>query len=107
MEMQEQEKKFKIQRHKEALMDKDIEGCTFQPQVNPDRRANQRSGEGIRTFGEFQQDQNEFLQRKHAKEMRLKYIKEKEIENELKDPKINRKSRKIAQDIRYAFSPQP
>lgn len=39
--------------------------------------------------------------------MRLKYIKEKEIENELKDPKINRKSRKIAQDIRYAFSPQP
>ena len=56
MEMQEQEKKLKIQGHKEALMDKDIEGCTFQPQVNADKRANQRSREGIRTMGEFQQD---------------------------------------------------
>lgn len=37
--------------------------------------------------------------------MRLKYLKDKEIEGELKNPKINKKSRKIAEDIRYAFSP--
>jgi hypothetical protein len=74
MELQEYEKKLKLERQKEAIKDRDIEGCTFQPIVNADRKGNQKSREGIRTIGEFQQDQNEFLQRKHAKELRMKYL---------------------------------
>ena len=104
-EEKENEKKVKIQKMKEAIKDKDIEGCTFQPIVNNEKRKLNKSRDGIRNNAQFMHDQNEFVRKKQEREMKLKFIKEKELEQKLQAPKINKMSRKIAENIRYAFSP--
>lgn len=86
-----QKKKLKIKQMQEELQDKDLEGCTFQPQIYSVEEGYQK-----RNLDQFLEDQQNFV-RKITKKIEDVKQKTAQIEEGTMHPQIDDVSRKIVE----------